>query len=155
MRITNAMPGIGPLTEAEVDNFLGSKLNVQLATVDEAGDANIQPTWFYYDRGDKKLYVMTRKATRKIRNIRRRPGVYFSIDDENFPYRGVKGKGTAAISEDPRKVVPVVEKISLKYLGTLDHPIAKMNIEAARNGDEVLLEISPKFFSTWDFGKMQ
>jgi PPOX class probable F420-dependent enzyme len=155
MRITNAMPGIGPMTEAEVDGFLQSKLNVQLATVDETGDPNIQPTWFYYDSGGKKLYVMTRKATRKIRNIRNRPGVYFSIDDENFPYRGVKGKGTATISEDPRKVVPVVEKISLKYLGTLDHPIAKMNIEAARNGDEVLLEISPKFFSTWDFGKMQ
>jgi hypothetical protein len=29
-----------------------------------------------------------------------------------------------------------------------------MIMEAARNGDEVLIEINPKFFSTWDFGKM-
>jgi hypothetical protein len=27
--------------------------------------------------------------------------VYFSIDDGNFPYKGVKGKGIAAIIEDP------------------------------------------------------
>jgi hypothetical protein len=32
------------MTEAEVDSFLESKLNVQqLATVDETGDPNIQP----------------------------------------------------------------------------------------------------------------
>jgi hypothetical protein len=51
--------------------------------------------------------------------------------------------------------MPIVEKINIKYLGTLDHPLAKMITEAARNGDEVLLEINPKFFSTWDFGKAQ
>jgi general stress protein 26 len=98
---------------------------------------------------------MTRKTTRKIQNIRGRPNIYFSIDDENFPYRGVKGKGTATVIEDPGKVVPLVEKINMKYLGTLDHPLAKMIMEAAKNGDEVLLEINPRFFSTWDFGKAQ
>jgi hypothetical protein len=47
--------------------------------------------------------------------------------------------------------VPIVEKIYLKYLGTLDHPDdAKMLIEYARNGNTVLLEISHKFFSAWD-----
>lgn len=155
MRIVNAMSGIGPMTEAEVDSFLQSKLNVQLATIDETGDPNIQPLWFYYDESNKKLYVMTRKTTKKVQNIRNKPSVYFSIDDENFPYKGVKGKGTATISENTDRVVPIVEKINLKYLGTLDHPLAKMILEAARNGDEVLVEINPKFFSTWDFGKMQ
>lgn len=155
MRIMNAMPGIGPMTEAEVDSFLAGKLNVQLATVDEMGYPNIQPLWFYYDKGSKKLYVMTRKTTKKVQNIRNNPNVYFSIDDENFPYKGVKGKGTATISEDIGRVVPVVEKINMKYLGTLDHPVAKNIMDAARNGDEVLIEISPKFFSTWDFGRMQ
>jgi hypothetical protein len=43
----------------------------------------------------------------------------------------------------------------LKYLGTLDHPIAKMISEGSKRGDNVVIEISPKFFSTWDYGKMQ
>ena len=43
----------------------------------------------------------------------------------------------------------------MKYLGTLDHPVAKMITEGAKNGEIVLVEISPKFFSTWDYGKMQ
>ncbi|AFU59421.1 putative pyridoxamine 5'-phosphate oxidase [Candidatus Nitrososphaera gargensis Ga9.2] len=154
MKIINAMPGIGAMTKDEVDRFLESKLNIQLATIDEMGDPNIQPLWFYYDKGDNKLYVMTRKTTKKVQNVRNNPNVYFSIDDENFPYKGVKGKGTATISGDTSKVMPIVEKIHLKYLGTLDHPIAKGNIEAARSRHEVLIEIDPRFFSTWDFGKM-
>jgi hypothetical protein len=50
--------------------------------------------------------------------------------------------------------VPIAERINLKYLGTLDHPLAKMLSENARIGSEILLEIDPKFFSTWDFSKM-
>jgi hypothetical protein len=56
-KIVNARPDFDPMTEAEVDSFLESKLNVQqLATVDQTGDPNIQPfsLWFYYDKGDKK-----------------------------------------------------------------------------------------------------
>ena len=43
----------------------------------------------------------------------------------------------------------------MKYLGTLDHPIAKMISAGLKKGDNVIIEISPKFFSTWDYGKMQ
>ena len=55
--------------------------------------------------------------------------------------------------EDPEKVMSNAEKINMKYLGTLDHPLAKMLIGSTRNGIEIVLEITPKFFSTWDFGK--
>jgi hypothetical protein len=62
----------------------------------------------------------------------------------------------ATIFEHSRRVVPIAEKIYLKYLGTLDHPDdAKMLIEYARNGNTVLLEISHKFFSAWDTGNAQ
>ena len=69
-----------------------------------------------------------------------------------FPIKGVKGKGSVTIVEDPTITVSEGEKISMKYLGTLDHPIAKM-IESSKKGENVLIEISPKFFSTWHYGK--
>jgi hypothetical protein len=46
-----------------------------------------------------------------------------------------------------------MEKINMKYLGTLEHPLSKMLIENTRNGSEVVIEITPKFFSAWDFSK--
>lgn len=51
------MPGmLRPITETEIEKFLeSSRLNIQLATIDENGYPNIQPTWFYYDRDSEKL----------------------------------------------------------------------------------------------------
>jgi S-ribosylhomocysteine lyase LuxS involved in autoinducer biosynthesis len=60
-----------------------------------------------------------------------------------------------AIVDDPDRVVPQADRISMKYLGTLDHQIAKMVTDSSKKGEVVVIEISPKFFSTWDYGKMQ
>jgi general stress protein 26 len=142
------------VTETEVNNFLESGLNMQIATIDEEGYPMIQPTWFLYDNKESKIYTATQKMAKKVQNIRRNPDkIYFSIDDENYPYKGVKGRGVATISQDIQKNLPIVEKINIKYLGTLEHSLAKMIIENTRNGAEVVIEITPKFFSAWDFGK--
>jgi hypothetical protein len=108
----------------------------------------IQPAWFLYDKESSKIYIATSKMSKKIKNILRNPDkIYFSIDDENYPYKGVKGRGVARIFEDTQKNLPIVEKINIKYLGTLEHPLAKMIIENTKNGIEVVIEITPKFFS--------
>jgi general stress protein 26 len=153
MKLVQAMPSMPkPVTEAEVEKFLESKLNIQLATVDEEGYPNVQPVWFIYENG--RLYTGTQKTTKKVQNIRKNPDkIYFSIDDENFPYKGVKGRGAATISEDVQRNLQIIEKINLKYLGTQEHPLAKMLVDNARNGIEVVIEITPKFFSAWDFSK--
>ena len=155
MKIVNATYEIPGMTGEEVERFLESKLNLQIATIDKKGDPNIQPVWFYYDKDKRKLLLTTSKLAKKTQNLRNRPTIYFSIDDENIPYKGVKGKGIATIVEDPNRIVPSADRISLKYLGTLDHPVAKMITDGSKKGEVVLVEISPKFFSTWDYGKMQ
>lgn len=155
MKLVQAMPEMpNPVTEAEVERFLESKLNIQLATIDEQGYPNIQPLWFYHDKESGKIYIATHKASKKIQNIQKNKGkIYFSIDDENFPYKGVKGRGEASMSEDKQKNMKLMERINLKYLGTLEHPLAKMLMERAEDETELVIEITPKFYSAWDFGK--
>jgi nitroimidazol reductase NimA-like FMN-containing flavoprotein (pyridoxamine 5'-phosphate oxidase superfamily) len=153
MKIFQATSEIPGMTSEEVDRFLESRLNLQLATIDEQGWPNIHPVWFYYDKNDGKLLLTTSKLAKKTQNLRDKPSVYFSIDDENSAPRGVKGRGTVTIIEDPVKTVSAGDKMSIKYLGTLDHTVAKMITEGAKRGEVILIEISPKFFSTWDYGK--
>jgi PPOX class probable F420-dependent enzyme len=155
VKIVNATYEIPGMTGEEVERFLESKLNLQIATIDKQGDPNIQPVWFYYDKDEGKLLITTSKLAKKTQNLRNRPTIYFSIDDEKPPYKGVKGKGIATIIEDPNRIVPKADRISMKYLGTLDHPVAKMITDHSKKGEVVLVEISPKFFSTWDYGEMQ
>ena len=155
MKIVTATSEIPGMTKEEAERFLESKLNLQIATIDEQGEPNIQPVWFYYDKNREKLIITTSKSAKKTQNLRNKPTVYFSIDDENLPYKGVKGKGVVYIVDDPDRVVPQADRISMKYLGTLDHPIAKMITDSSKKGEVVVIEISPRFFSTWDYGKTQ
>jgi general stress protein 26 len=159
MKVVDATYEIPGMTREEAERFLESKLNLQIATIDEKGEPNIQPVWFYYDKDQGKLSITTSKLAKKAQNLRRNSTIYFSIDYENYdgniPPKGVKGKGTATIVEDPDRIILQADRISMKYLGTLDHPVAKMITDSARKGEVVLVEISPKFFSTWDYSKMQ
>ncbi len=154
MKIVNATSEVPGMNREEIERFLDSKMSLQLATTDDHGEPNIQPVWFYYDKNGEKLIMTTSKLSRKTQNLRKKPIVYFSIDDENTPYKGVKGKGIASLLEDPEETILYGNRISIKYLGTLDHPIAKMISEGSKNGNNVVIEIAPKFFSTWDYGKM-
>jgi general stress protein 26 len=100
LKVIQALPGMPkPVTETEVNNLLQSKLNIQIATIDEEGYPIIHPTWFLYDNDSGKLYTGTAKMTRKVQSLQRNPDkIYFSIDDENYPYKGVKGKAVARLS---------------------------------------------------------
>lgn len=88
MKILNALPSMGkPLSEEGVGKLLESKLNVQIATIDESGEPVIQPVWFYYDRQANKIYVETSKESKKVHNIRKKPSVYFQSTTRPFPTR--------------------------------------------------------------------
>jgi general stress protein 26 len=155
LKILNASPGFGaPLNEQEMMDFLTTgKLNIHLGTVDEKGHANIHPAWYYYDQEKNRIYVETGKQSKKTTNLKENEIIYFCIDDPNPPYKGVRGKATVKIHEDVNFNVPIAEKIHVRYLGTLEDPISKELMNAIRKGQSVVLEISPKYYSTWDYSK--
>ena len=65
----------------------------------------------------------------------------------------VRGKGAARISEDVIYNVPIIEKIVIKYLGSVEHPISQVIVGSIRKGVAIILEITPKFYETWDHGR--
>lgn len=156
MRILDASAGFSaPLTQQEAKEFLSeSKLNVHIATLDENGDPNIHPTWYYFDSSKDKIYIETSKDSKKAINLRKNNTVYFCVDAPNMPYKGVRGKGTVRIHEDIEYNIPITEKIMLRYLGSIEHPIAKTLIAYVKKGHAVILEIIPSYFSTWDDSKI-
>ena len=153
MKIVHGSPGFGSmLTEEQTIKFLtDKKLNLLLGTVDKNGDPFIHPVWFLYE--NEKLYVETSKTSNKVQNIRRKNMVYFCIDDENLPYRGVRGKALVKISTDVEDNIPIAERIMIKYTGDLENKVAKILMDGVRAGKSDILEISPIYYSTWDHGE--
>jgi hypothetical protein len=86
-------------------------------------------------------------------NLRRTNIIYYCVDDDNIPYKGVRGKGIVRISEDVNYNLPIVEKIVVKYLGSIERPMSQAIMSGIRNRDDVILEITPKLYATWDHGK--
>jgi hypothetical protein len=155
MKILNGSPGFGAqMTEEEVRNFLAnSKLNVHIATIDDSGDPNIHPTWYYFNNNTGRIYIETSKNSKKVQNLGGKNVVYYCIDDGTIPYRGVRGKARIRISNDVNFNLPITEKIMTKYLGNLDNSMANILLNSIKNGDSVILELMPDYFSTWDYGK--
>ena len=150
MKIVHASPGFGyMLTEGQTTKFLtDKKLNLLLGTVDKNGDPFIHPVWFLYE--NEKLYVETSKISKKVQNIQHKNMVYFCIDDENLPYRGVRGKALVNVSTNVEDNVPIAEKIMIKYTGDLENKVAKILMNGVRAGQSAILKISPLYYSTWD-----
>jgi nitroimidazol reductase NimA-like FMN-containing flavoprotein (pyridoxamine 5'-phosphate oxidase superfamily) len=155
MRIYNASPGFGaPLTENEISHFLtNSRLNIHIGTLDRKNEPNIHPTWYYFDNIGNRFYIETSKKSRKTVNLNAKNIIYYCVDDPNPPYKGVRGKGTVKIHEDVNHNIPVAEKIMVRYLGSLEHQMAKSLMSSVRAGDSVILEVSPSYYSTWDYSK--
>jgi len=134
--------------------FLTSKiLNLHLGTVDEKGHANVHPVGYYFDHLKNMFYILTAKESMKTHNLCRNETVYFCVDDPNPPYKGVRGKGTARILEEVKFNLGIWEKIMARYRGNLEDPMAIALKGELKKGDSIVLEISPKYFSTWDYSK--
>ena len=144
MRILNASPGFGTqLTEGEIKSFLGnSKLNIHIGTIDNKGHPNIHPTWYYFDATNNRFYIETCKGSKKIENLNTKNFVYYCVDNPNPPYKGVRGKGKLKIYEDINHNIPIAEKIMVRYLGSLAHPMATSLMGSVKDGDSVILAMS-------------
>jgi hypothetical protein len=88
-------------------------------------------------------------SRQRKRSISERGGkVYFCVDKPDLPYKGVRERGVMRIHEDIGFNVPIAEKIMVKYLGNI---MALALLDTQTKGQSVILEISPKYYSTWDY----
>ena len=153
MKIYHGSPGFGAtLTESQIEEFLKKKLNLLLGTADEKGDPYVHPVWFFYEGG--KIYVSTGKNSKKEKNIRNNDRIYFCIDQED-PVIGVRGRGTAKISDDIQFGITIAEKLLLKYTGSLDNEDAKLFLEFVKSGQGITVEIIPSYYTAWDHSKVK
>ena len=156
LNIRNASPGFGaPFNEQEIKDFLTTKvLMLHLGTVDENGHANIYPVGYYYDPSSNKFYVLTGKESKKVHNLKKNEMIYFCVDDPSPPCKGVRGKGNVVIRADVDFNVSIMEKTIPRDSGKLEDPTSQALLEELKKGEAVVLEISPTYFSTWDYTKL-
>jgi nitroimidazol reductase NimA-like FMN-containing flavoprotein (pyridoxamine 5'-phosphate oxidase superfamily) len=156
MKVINVHSGMAvPLTEEEIKSFLTGSKNLlsHIGTVDVRGEPSVTPTAYYFDENSDKIYITTHKSSKKVENLRKKNIISFCVDDPNLPYKGVSAKGEVKIYEDVSFNTSIAEKLLMRGLGSLEHPTARWLLNEIQKGNEVVLEITPSYYSTWDYSQ--
>jgi nitroimidazol reductase NimA-like FMN-containing flavoprotein (pyridoxamine 5'-phosphate oxidase superfamily) len=138
-----------PLAKREVAQLLARPNILRLAYFDERGGPMVHPVWYYYSRG--KFFAATDIDSAKARALRKNSSVYFLVDEspKGGPTRGVRGRGTAKVVDDPAYAARVTRRNVKRYLGSLTSKAAKTVLEMGP--DSCVLEITPSYIGTWKF----
>jgi len=142
------------MSEREARKFLAqSRSTLILGTTDADGSPMIHPVWYYFDDAKTKLYFYTEPALKKAANIKRRSQVYFDVDSDRWPYKGVKGKGRAKKLATGAEALALASKILARYVRK-GNPMTKAVLAKVEAGGYVIFEITPAYFTSWDYGKL-
>jgi nitroimidazol reductase NimA-like FMN-containing flavoprotein (pyridoxamine 5'-phosphate oxidase superfamily) len=144
----------GPLSSAELEEFLVQPLLLKLACVRPDGWPYVIPLWYAWH--ERKLYVVGRERAVWVAYLQREPRVGVLIDEEARRHRRVQMTATAQVVEGP-----VVRAAGSKHWRSIDEVLVGryMSDEAGRayaqqtaERPRFLVEITPLQITSWSGG---
>jgi len=144
----------GPLSPAELDEFLAQPLLLKLACMRPDGWPYVVPLWFaWYAR---KLYVVGRERAVWIDYLRSEPRVGVLIDEDARRHRRVQMTATAAVVDGPVPRAHGGERwraldhlLSARYMADDE---GRAYAELTANRPRFLVEITPVQTTSWRGG---
>jgi nitroimidazol reductase NimA-like FMN-containing flavoprotein (pyridoxamine 5'-phosphate oxidase superfamily) len=144
----------GPLSQAELDDFLAQPLLLKLACMRPDGWPYVVPLWFAWH--ERRLYVVGRERAVWIDYIRREPRVGVLIDEDARRHRRVQMTATADVVEGPTRRREGSERwaridplLRSRYMADAEGQ-AYADLTADR--PRFLVEITPHQITTWRGG---
>jgi PPOX class probable F420-dependent enzyme len=133
----------------QLEAFLREPLLARAATVRPDGSPHIVPVWFEWD--GELVRFESQANSRKVKNLRKNPrmSVLIDVTHGGFEYRAVILEGTAEIIDDRESVVPIVQRIFLRYLGE-EGIAAPTPQRLIFGGETIVVQLTPSRVITWD-----
>ena len=138
----------GALSETELRDYLeAATIPVRLACHTPAGRLWIVSLWFSYRDGT--LSCATGAGATLVEYLRVNDDVAFEVSENDPPYRGVRGAGTATLRPDEGKAL--LRELVERYLGGTDSTLARRLLDPDRA--EVRIDVDPDRMYTWDYSQ--
>ena len=132
------------------DNELGllpdPKIPIRIAYIKPNGMPSVISLWF--EQIDGKLYCATQKSAKIVSYLKNNPSCGFEIATDKPPYKGIRGEGTAKITEMGQEILEI---LIYKYLGEKESNLSRYLRKNSKT--EVQIEISPEKFFHYDYSK--
>lgn len=136
----------GVWSQSETETFLDAAIiPLRLGCHNPAGGLWMLSLWYRFHEG--RIQCATSKQADVVSFLRRNDEVCFEVSTNSPPYMGVRGAGTANITEDGAK--DVLRTLVDQYLGTREAEMAQWLLSDDR--EEVAITIDPSRLHTWDY----
>ncbi|MEM1250557.1 MAG: PPOX class F420-dependent oxidoreductase [Acidobacteriota bacterium] len=139
------------MTEAEIEEFLGTEKTLMVATNGKDGVPHLVPMWFAYDDGAVVFHTFTK--SQKIKNLERDPrlSVLAESGDSYDQLRGVSIQGKAELIDGEEKFAHVV-KVIRRYQDLPEEALepAARQVAAKRT----VVRVVPDKVMSWDHSKL-
>lgn len=123
------------------------RIPVRLSCVTENGWPVVLSLWYTYLDG--AIYCATQTHAKVVSYLRHEPRCGFEIAADEPPYKGIRGHALAML--EPERGAEILDRLLLRYLGSLDVPLAvKLRQKAAA---EVAIRLQPVKVFQWDYEK--
>lgn len=142
------------MDDAAIEEFLASKLKVQVGTLDGSGGPHL--TTLYYVLHDGKITFWTYKTSQKILNLRRDPRIACLVEDGDayFDLRGVSVRGRARIVDDVDEIRTLGTEIVTRLAGGADIGEEGRAIVDLQATKRVAVIVEPDKVASWDHSKL-
>ena len=143
--------------DAEIGDFLGDHLKVQVASLGRDGAPHL--TTLFYVVLDGRIAFWTYARSQKIRNLERDPRVSALVEDgtDYFELRGVSITGTAELVRDPGRVLEIGSAVAVRMVGakSLDD-LGDVGRELVQKqaAKRVAVVVRPDHVASWDHRKL-
>ncbi len=135
----------GAWSEDEAEAYLTDRtIPIRLAC-HTSGGLWMLSLWYRYEGG--AFHCATGADADVVEYLRSDSAVAFEVSDNEPPYKGVRGRGTATVTSGDGK--ELLETLLERYLGGTDSDLATKLLDADR--EEIHIRIEPSKLYTWDF----
>lgn len=142
------------LTDTEIEEFLGSQMKVQVATVGPDGAPHLTTLFYVLEEG--KIAFWTYGSSQKVLNLRRDPRVTCLVEDgvDYFELRGVSITGRARLVEDYDEIKAIGSQVMTRMAGGADLGEAGDDLVSKQAHKRVGIVIEPDKVASWDHRRL-
>jgi PPOX class probable F420-dependent enzyme len=130
------------MSTEEMEEFLKGPNLARVAVVRGDGSPFIVPVWYEWD--GKYLYVVGRKRSSWVDDVRRNGRVCVLIDEDKLPLRKVIIEGTAEVVGTDW--IEIGKRMAVRYFGP---DVGPKYLEGTLDQPRWVIRITPKKITTW------
>ena len=138
----------------EVEEFLGSQMKVQVATVNPDGSPHLTTLFYVLDQG--RIAFWTYASSQKIKNLQRDARITCLVEagDDYFELRGVSVTGKAELVTDEDRIREIGSAVATRMVHGADLGDLGREMVERQVSKRWAVVVEPVKVATWDHRKM-